>query len=319
MKPADEWMGDYAGGIRHGVWPVMLTPFTDLGEVDYAGLEQLVEWYIAHGVSGLFAVCQSSEMFWLSLKERADIAAFVKEKARNRVQVVASGHISDDIGLQVEEIKRIAATGVDAVVWVTNRLAAEHEPDGQWIRQAEYMLEQVPDVAFGLYECPYPYKRLLSPELLKWCRDSGRFSFLKDTCCDPERIERRLELLRGGTLQIFNANTTTLLSSLARGAAGYSGIMANFHPDLYVLLCRQVRDAPGPAAAIQSLLDVAAVCGHQNYPLSAKYYLGVKEGLNIGLHTRSSSEGGLTRLQRMELESLKQATDLFRRWGSRLD
>lgn len=27
-------------------------------------LEALVEWYIAHGVSGLFAVCQSSEMFF---------------------------------------------------------------------------------------------------------------------------------------------------------------------------------------------------------------------------------------------------------------
>lgn len=58
----------------------MLTPFRD-GAVDYPALEALVEWYIAHGVSGLFAVCQSSEMFFLSLEERVGIARFVNEKA----------------------------------------------------------------------------------------------------------------------------------------------------------------------------------------------------------------------------------------------
>ena len=55
-----------------GVWPVMLTPFTDHNEVDYPALERLTEWYIENGVSGLFAVCQSSEMFFLSLEERVD-------------------------------------------------------------------------------------------------------------------------------------------------------------------------------------------------------------------------------------------------------
>ena len=77
-----------------GVWPVMLTPFTKENEVDYDALGQLVEWYIANGVSGLFAVCQSSEMFFLSLEERVGIARFVKEKANGRVPVIASGHIS---------------------------------------------------------------------------------------------------------------------------------------------------------------------------------------------------------------------------------
>ena len=38
-----------------GVWPVMLTPFTEEGQVDYPALERLIEWYIDNGVSGLFA------------------------------------------------------------------------------------------------------------------------------------------------------------------------------------------------------------------------------------------------------------------------
>ena len=56
-----------------GVWPVMLTPFDKDGAVDYPGLKALVDWYIAEGSAGLFAVCQSSEMFFLSLEERAEL------------------------------------------------------------------------------------------------------------------------------------------------------------------------------------------------------------------------------------------------------
>ena len=41
-----------------GVWPVMLTPFDTKGEIDWASLERLVDWYIDAGVHGLFAACQ---------------------------------------------------------------------------------------------------------------------------------------------------------------------------------------------------------------------------------------------------------------------
>ena len=51
----------------------MLTPFRENGEVDYDGLEHLVHWYIKKGADGLFAVCHSSEMFFLTLEERVKI------------------------------------------------------------------------------------------------------------------------------------------------------------------------------------------------------------------------------------------------------
>lgn len=52
-----------------GVWPVMLTPFTEDNEVDENGLRVLVDWYIDNGVKGLFAACQSSEIFNLTFEE----------------------------------------------------------------------------------------------------------------------------------------------------------------------------------------------------------------------------------------------------------
>ena len=153
--------------FRDGVWPVMLTPFTEDNKVDYHSLEKLTDWYIEGGVAGLFADCQSSEMFFLSLEERIELARFIKEKADGRVPVIASGHISESIEEQAEELNAIADTGVDAVILLSNRLAKETESDEVWLENLKKLLDMLPsDLALGFYECPYPYKRVISPELL---------------------------------------------------------------------------------------------------------------------------------------------------------
>jgi len=59
---------DHMNKFPGGVWPVMLTPFKNNGEVDYGCFQALTDWYIENGSDGLFAVCQSSEMYQMSLE-----------------------------------------------------------------------------------------------------------------------------------------------------------------------------------------------------------------------------------------------------------
>jgi 4-hydroxy-tetrahydrodipicolinate synthase len=298
--------------ISNGVWPTMITPFTSTGEVDYVALEQLTEWYINQGVNGLFAVCQSSEMFYLTLEERVEIARYVKEKAAGRVQVIASGHISDGLQDQIAELQRMAATEVDAVVLVSNRLAQENEDDEVWMANAQQLLDTVPNIPFGIYECPYPYKRLLSPAVLKWCAGTGRFLFLKDTSCNLDQIKDKLEAVAGSELKIFNANSTTLLESLKLGGAGFSGVMANFHPDLYVQLTQQWSSNMGLAEELQAFLGVASLIELQQYPINAKYHLQ-QTGLDITTYCRSKDASLLKANHRLEVMQLMQLTGMRRR------
>lgn len=251
----------------------MLTPFTENNEVDYEALGKLIDWYIEKGVNGLFADCQSSEMFFLSLEERVKIGEFVKKHADGRVPVVTSGHISDSLEDQAKELTAIAGTGADAVILLTNRLAKENESDEVWLENLKKLLEMIPkDVPLGFYECPYPYKRIISPELLKWCADTGRFYFIKDTSCDIENMKAKLEVIKGTNLKLFNANTSTLLETLELGASGYSGVMANFHPELYVKLCNIYKENPSKARKIADFLTVASLIERQVYPVNAKFY-----------------------------------------------
>src|SRR5438067_5355988 len=105
-----------------GIIPVMLTPFTDAGEIDYAGLERLIEWYLDKGADALFAVAQSSEMQFLTLAERGALGRFVVKQVAGRVPVLVSGHISDDPFSQIEELTVASKTGADCIVLVTNHL-----------------------------------------------------------------------------------------------------------------------------------------------------------------------------------------------------
>ena len=76
--------------IQRGVYPTMITPYTKSGEIDYEMAARLVDWYAQKGCRGVFAVCQSSEMAYLSLRERVRLAQTVVDAAAGRLDVVAA-------------------------------------------------------------------------------------------------------------------------------------------------------------------------------------------------------------------------------------
>ena len=165
------------------IFTTMITPYLPSGKVDYETAERYVDWYFENGLSGIFAICQSSEIFWLSLEERVELNRCVYSRAKQleiesgkRFTVVSSGHISDSFEDQAEELNAIWKSGTDALILITNRLDPNHEGDDVFIANAERLMAALPEnVRLGLYECPYPYKRLVTPKILEWCIDTGKF------------------------------------------------------------------------------------------------------------------------------------------------
>jgi 4-hydroxy-tetrahydrodipicolinate synthase len=290
--------------IADGVWPTMITPFSPDGSIDYPTLEKLIDWYVERGVSGLFAVCQSSEMFYLSLKERLELARACVRASRGRVPVIASGHVAETVDDQVEEAKMMADTGVEAVVLIANRFARQHEGDDAFLRNLERFLSGMKDdVLLGFYECPAPYKRLISPKVMRFGVQTGRFGFLKDTSCRMADIAEKLRIAEGSNFKLFNANAATLLASLKAGAAGYSGIMTNFHADLYSWLCANWKAEPARAEELQAFLGFASMIEYQMYPVNAMYALSL-EGLPFNVHSRRQDASRFTESMKLEIEQM---------------
>jgi 4-hydroxy-tetrahydrodipicolinate synthase len=256
-----------------GVWPVMLTPFDDNREIDWESLKKLIDWYIAAGVQGLFANCQSSEMFFLSESESLQLTRFCVDYVAARVPVVASGHTACGLSQQIDQLGKMAETGVDSVIMISNRLALAGESDAVVLANLQRITAALSDkVGLGIYECPQPYKRLLSDEVVVWCAQSGRYTFIKDTCCQIATIRRRLQLIKGSDLHLANANGQTLLASLQAGGHGYSGVMTNFHPELYVWLCNNWQKEADKALIVSDYLSTASLAEYLDYPICAKDY-----------------------------------------------
>lgn len=305
----------------YGVYPTMITPYRKNGEVDYAAVEALTEWYWKRGCDGIFADCQSSEIQFLTLDERVNILHTVMQKvyalaaqdpSRPRMTVVASGHVSDGFADQVRELNAIAAEKPDALILISNRMDIANTSDEAWIADTGRLIAELPaEMPLGIYECPKPYKRLLTEKMLRWCVENGRFYFVKDTCCDAELIRARLEICKGSHLKLFNANAQTLLETVRAGVYGYCGVMANFHPDLYTRLLKGDLNS-SDASLLQDFLGLAATIEGQTYPCCAKYYLNRFEGVAMEPDARSADVRNLTAYQKSCVDQLAELTNAIR-------
>ena len=293
----------------------MITPYNKDGSVDYDTALKYVDFYYKSGLDGIFAVCQSSEIFYLSLEERVKLNRLVYERAKELERrggrpftVVSSGHVSDSIEDQVRELTEVYESGTDALILITNRLDPKNEGDDLFIANAERLLAALPkDAKLGLYECPHPYKRLVTPKILDWCLSTGRFYYMKDTCCDAAVMAERCKQLSGSHFKLLNANCQTLLESMRGGADGYCGIMCNFHPKPYAWLCHNTNDER--ADLVQSVIGIFGFTEvGLPYPLTAKYTMNLN-GIPTENIARNRESSELTDYGRLCMDEMKLATD----------
>ena len=256
-----------------GIIPVMLTAFDDRGGIDWESQRRLTEWYLEQGSESLFAVCQSSEMLHLDLDEREALARFTVDIVDDRVPVIASGHIGVTLDEQITELTRIAATGIDCLVFVTNRLDPENLGSQHLFDTVETLMRELPpDLQLGLYECPAPYRRLLSDDEIVYFAQNPRFVILKDVSCDINTVRRRLELTKDSNLVISNANAAIAYEAMKSGARGFCGVFNNFHPDLYRWLQDEGEMHVELASELTRFLVLAAATEGMGYPKLAKAY-----------------------------------------------
>lgn len=287
-----------------GFIPVMLTPFNDNGSIDFKNLTRLTELYLRAGASGLFANCLSSEMFELTDKERIEAIEHVIKVVDGTVPVVATGTFGGPVEKQADFVKRVHDTGTEAVILITSLLADENEPDEVFDERVFQLLDQTPGIPVGFYECPVPYKRLISAEQLSSFVKTERVIYHKDTSLDIVQIREKLKATEGFKFGLYDAYMVHAVESLKAGSAGLSCIQGNYFPELIVWLCKHYND-PQLSAEVQRvqqfIIDNMDVM-HNVYPIVSKYFLQ-KRGLKMSTFTRRKV-GSFTSAVTSEIETL---------------
>jgi 4-hydroxy-tetrahydrodipicolinate synthase len=76
------------GPNTNGVYIISVTPFKDQGDIDWASVDSLVEFYIAKGVSGVTILGMMGEAHKLAETESAAFAKYFIERVAGRVPVI---------------------------------------------------------------------------------------------------------------------------------------------------------------------------------------------------------------------------------------
>ncbi|UOR03571.1 dihydrodipicolinate synthase family protein [Hymenobacter aerilatus] len=279
-------------------------PFQNDGQIDYPALTRLTELYLRAGATGLFANCLSSEMFELSDAERLQSIRHVVDVVGGAVPVVATGTFAGSLPEQADFVKQVYEAGTEAVIVITGLLAAQSESKAVFNERVMRLLDWTDSIPLGFYECPEPYKRLLSAEQLGQFVQTGRVTYHKDTCLDIDQVKAKIAAAEGYRFGLYDAYMGHAVESLRAGAAGLSCIQGNFFPELIVWLCNNY-DNPEVAVEVDAVqqffirnMDVM----HNVYPIVAKYSLR-QRGIDIPTFTRRKV-GELSGSVRRSVETL---------------
>lgn len=296
---------------KKGFIPVMLTPFNNDGSIDYKTLTALTELYLKSGVTGLFANCLSSEMFELSEAERLQVTKHVVDVVAGQVPVVATGTFEGTIQQQADFTNKIYGTGIDAVILISGLLAKETDSDAVFVDNVHQLLNLTLGVPTGFYECPVPYKRVLTAEQLGDFVNTGRVIYHKDTSLDLNQIKAKLSVVKNPDFGLYDAYMVHAIESLKAGSAGLSCIQGNFFPELIVWICDNYNDASkaDELAAVQQFLIANMGVMHDVYPIVAKYALQ-KRGLSISNFTRREV-GDFTPIVKNAVDQLQKEYDIL--------
>jgi 4-hydroxy-tetrahydrodipicolinate synthase len=296
--------------------PVMITPFgTDL-KIDYDNVFRVIDFYLASGAKGFFANCLSSEMYFLSDQERIDLTRHVVKYINGKVPVVSTGSFGDTLANKALFAKKINDTGVDGVILISSHFAEKGETDAVLMEHFEQFFALAGDMKLGTYECPSPYKRIISPEVFKFLVSNKNMVYHKDTTEDIVKIEEKLAVAKGTQMELYNAHSATALQSLQKGGKGMSPISGNFYPEIHTWLCKNANNPAKTADAnwIQAEITRMEPLISQPYPLSSKYFLK-KRGLPIEQVCRAKSKVVTPEQQKV----LDGAYKTFLSWCERLD
>ncbi len=295
--------------------PVMLMAYKENGSIDFNGLERLTDFYIQAGSSGLFTNCYSTEMYKLTQEERILNAKHIVRYANGRVPVIAVGTFAETTNENVEMIKRMYDTGVNTVIIVSSKIVKRNESDDIFFNRLEAILSRTDSIPLGIYECPVPYKRIVSPKVYERLLSSGRINYHKDTSCNMDSVRSKLDVLQGTSIKFYEAHMPHAIASLRLGASGISAIAGNYFPEILSWMCENY-DHPDKQEDINFMesefVRIDALI-HEAYPVSAKYFLQLR-GLNITSRSRWYRHA-LTGEQKQNIESLLQ---IFHQWCDRL-
>jgi 4-hydroxy-tetrahydrodipicolinate synthase len=213
-----------------GVHTALVTPFTANGEVDYAKLEELVEFQIAGGIDGIVPVGTTGESPTLRTPEHLKVIEVVMAKAAGRCKIIAgTGANSTDEAIELTAACK--AFGVDGTLQVTPYY---NKPNNSGLIQH---FSAVADIGLPvvLYNVPGRSALEIPLEVVTELAKHPNIVSIKEAAGSVERVTRIKQLC---DIEVLSGDDSLALPMIQEGAIGVISVASNIIPSGVVSLIK---------------------------------------------------------------------------------
>ena len=302
--------------IFSGCYTALVTPMTKLREVDYEGLQSLVEFQVREGVNGLLAVGTTGESPTLDWNEHNRVIERTKEHASEKCLTIA-GTGSNSTQETIEGTAHAQHVGVNCVLLVDPYY---NGPSSMEIRReyVEPVARQFPEIQIIPYVIPgRTGTQLLPQDLAILHQQYPNVRTVKEATGDLENMKLTRKLC-GADYDILSGDddkTFAMMTMPEINASGVISVASNVAPRavaamVHFILDGKINEAKELYEALQPLFSIVTVktqeqtsfgpvtCRARN-PLATKTLmniLGMPSGpcrQPLGKMTRNGLEGVL--------------------------
>jgi 4-hydroxy-tetrahydrodipicolinate synthase len=255
-----------------GCYTALVTPMTKINEVDYEGLQSLVEFQIKEGVSGILAVGTTGESPTLDWNEHNKVTERIHEYASGKCQTIA-GTGSNSTQETIEGTAHAQHVGINCVLLVDPYY---NGPSSLEIRReyVEPVAKQFPEVQIIPYVIPgRTGTQLLPPDLAMLHQQYKNVSVVKEATGSLENM-RLTRKFCGADFTILSGDddkTFTMMTEPEIAASGVISVVSNIAPravnDMAQhILNRRIEEARSLSEALQPLFDIVTVKTQEQTP-----------------------------------------------------
>jgi dihydrodipicolinate synthase/N-acetylneuraminate lyase len=200
----------------HGVFPYVVSPVKESGEVDADVLARLCDDLVMAGVHGLTPLGSTGEFAYLTWPQRRRVVEVVIEAAKGRVPVVA-GVASTTIGdavFQAREFERLGCTGVLAI------LEAYFPVSDEGVFAYFKSIAEAVSVPVVLYTNPNFQRSDLSLPVIDRLSRIPNIGYIKDASFNTGRLLSIINRVEG-RMQVFAASSHIPACVMLIGGVGW--------------------------------------------------------------------------------------------------
>lgn len=209
----------------HGVYPYLVSPVDERGNVKGDVLARLVDDLIKKGVHGVTPLGSTGEFAYLSFAQREAVVRNTIEAAASRVPVVA-GVAATSTAEAVAQARRWQALGADGILAILEAYfpLSDAQIQGYFLAIADAV-----DVPVVLYTNPNFQRADLSLPTIARLAEHSRIRYIKDASNNTGRLLSIMNAC-GDRMKVFAASAHIPAAVMLIGGVGWMAGPANIAP-----------------------------------------------------------------------------------------